>query len=145
MVGRKRGLRKSSIRCWQAAVTADFSAAEKTVDLISPLGSGCFSAARHGLSPIPRQKLMQPESRMIVDARQYVGKPSLRIDVVEPGRADQRQHDGGALTSAIGACEQPRFTAKGNSAQLALGCVVAQADAAILEEAREHVEIGRAS
>jgi hypothetical protein len=28
MVGRKRGFRKSSTRCWQAAVTADFSAAK---------------------------------------------------------------------------------------------------------------------
>src|SRR5882762_9130939 len=91
MVGRKRGFRKSSIRCWQAAVTADFSAAEKPVDLISPLGSGCFSAPWHGLSPIPRQKLIQPESSMIVDARQHVGEPSLRIDVVELGRVDQGQ------------------------------------------------------
>ena len=45
MVGRKRGFRKSSIRCWQAAVTADFSVAEKPVDLMCLLGS-CRSRLR---------------------------------------------------------------------------------------------------
>src|SRR5258708_33870527 len=115
MVGRKRGFRKSSIRCWQAAVTADFSAAEKPVDLISPLGSGCFSAAWHGLSPIPRQKLIQPESSMIVDARQHVGEPSLPIDVVDLGRGGHGQHDRGTLAAASGAGEQPRLPAKRNS------------------------------
>src|SRR6266516_6330092 len=140
MVGRKRGFRKSSIRCWQTAVTADFSAVEKPVDLISALGSGCYGAARHGLSPIPRQKLTQPESSMVVDARQYVGEPGLRIDIVEPGGLDQCQHNCGALAATIRPREQPRLAAKGNSAQRALGCVVAQADAAIREEPREHVD-----
>jgi hypothetical protein len=40
----------------------------------------------------------------------------------------------------MAAGEQPRLADKGNSAQLALGRIVAQADAAILEEAREHVD-----
>src|ERR1700731_2663994 len=51
MVGRKRGFRKSSIRCWQAAVTADFSAAEKPLDLMCPLGSRRFGTTWRGLSP----------------------------------------------------------------------------------------------
>jgi len=39
--------------------------------------------------------------------RQHVGKPGLRINVVEPTGLDQRQHDCGTLTTAIGAGEQP--------------------------------------
>ena len=54
--GQEAGFRKSLIRCWQTAVTADFSAAEKPVDLTCLLGSRRFGAARHWLSPIPRQQ-----------------------------------------------------------------------------------------
>jgi hypothetical protein len=53
---------------------------------------------------------------------------------------NQRQHDCGALAAAIGAGEQPTLPAKGNPAQLALGRIVAWADAAVLEEACEGVE-----
>lgn len=58
MVARKRGFRKSSIRCWQAAVTAEFSAAEKPLDLMCPLRSRRFGTAWRGLSPVPRHKLI---------------------------------------------------------------------------------------
>src|SRR6516162_641797 len=51
-----------------------------------------------------------------------------------------RKHDCGALAAAIRAREQPRFAAQRNPAQLALGGVVAQADAAIVEEAREDLD-----
>ncbi len=44
---------------------------------------------------------------MVVDARQHVGEPGLGIDVVEPGRLNQRQHNCGTLAAAIGAGEQP--------------------------------------
>ena len=101
MVGRKRGFRKSSIRCWQAAVTADFSAAEKPLDLMCPLGSRRFGATWHGLSPVPGQKLIQPVDGVIVDAHKHVGEPGLRIDVVELGGHDQGRHDRGTLGTAI--------------------------------------------
>ena len=42
---------------------------------------------------------------MIGDAAQHVGKPSLRIDVVELGRGDQGVDRRRALTAAIGAGE----------------------------------------
>src|SRR6266480_1925409 len=79
MVGRKRGFRKSSIRCWQAAVTADFSAAEKPLDLMCPLGSRRFGTTWHGLSPVPGQKLIQLVDGVVVDADKHVGQPGLRI------------------------------------------------------------------
>ena len=39
---------------------------------------------------------------MLGDAGEDVSEPSLRIDVVELGGADQTVHDGGALTAAVG-------------------------------------------
>jgi hypothetical protein len=53
---------------------------------------------------------------------------------------NERQHDRGALTAAIGTGEQPRLPPESNSAQLAFGGIVAQADATIIEEARERVD-----
>jgi hypothetical protein len=38
---------------------------------------------------------------MIVDPAEHIGKPSLRIGAVELGGADQRKHDGGAVTAAV--------------------------------------------
>lgn len=49
------------------------------------------------------------------------------FDIVKLGRLNERQHDRGALAAAIGAAEQ----------QLALGRIVARADAAIVEEAQK--------
>src|ERR1700719_1688662 len=102
MVGRKRGFRKSSIRCWQAAVTADFSTAEKPLDLMCPLGSRRFGMAWHGLSPVPGQKLIQPVDSMVVDAGENVGEPGLRIDVIELCGHDQRGHERGAVGATGG-------------------------------------------
>jgi hypothetical protein len=44
---------------------------------------------------------------MLGDAGEHVGEPSLRVDVVELGGADQGIDDGGALATAVGAAEQP--------------------------------------
>lgn len=40
-------------------------------------------------APVPGQQRGQVGDLVIVDARQHVGKPGLRVDVVEPGGADQ--------------------------------------------------------
>ncbi len=40
--GQERGFRKSSISCWQAAVTADLSASDRPLALICPPGSRRF-------------------------------------------------------------------------------------------------------
>src|SRR2546430_16329338 len=70
-------------------------------------------------------------------APKTVGEPSLRINVVLLGRDDQAVHDRGALAAAIRAAEQPRLPAKGDAAHGALGGIVRQADATVLEKARE--------
>ena len=51
---------------------------------------------------------------MIGNAGEHVGEPGLRIDVVELGRHDQGGDGGGAVGSAIGACEQPGFPPQRN-------------------------------
>jgi hypothetical protein len=51
--------------------------------------------------PIPRQELIEFLYVVIVGAREHVGEPSLRVDVVEPRGLDQRVHHGGTLTAAI--------------------------------------------
>ena len=71
------------------------------------------------------------------DAGEDVGEPGLRVDVVHLGRDDQAVHGGGALPTTIGAGEQPRLPSERDAAQGALGSVVAQADAAVIEEAGE--------
>jgi hypothetical protein len=54
---------------------------------------------------------------VIGDARQYVGEPGLRVDVVELGRLNQRQHDGGPFATAIRTREQPSFSSERNASQ----------------------------
>jgi hypothetical protein len=71
---------------------------------------------------------------VIGDPGQDIGEPSLRIDVVELGGLDQREHDRGTLAAAVGAGEQPCLTAQRDAAQRPLGGIVAQANAAIVEE-----------
>lgn len=46
---------------------------------------------------MPRQEFVKPCSRMIGDAAQHIGEPSLRIDTIEFRRGDQGVHHGGAL------------------------------------------------
>lgn len=57
--------------------------------------------------PFPRQQLIEPTLRGAGDAGQDVRQPSLRIDVVEPCRHDQRRHDAGAIGTTFGAGEEP--------------------------------------
>ena len=92
---------------------------------------------RAGPTPIPRQQFVEFLDGMFGDAGQDVGEPGLRIDVVDLGGDDQAVHGGGALAAAIGAAEQPGLSAQGDAAQRALGGIVGQADAAIIEEAGE--------
>ena len=44
--------------------------------------------------------MFQPADRRVRDVGEYVSQPSLRIDVVELRRANDAQHEGGALTDA---------------------------------------------
>ena len=60
---------------------------------------------------MPGKQFVKLGSGVVGDAAQHVGKPGLRIDAVELGRLDQREHRCGALAAAIGAGEQPGLAA----------------------------------
>src|SRR5579859_8284649 len=92
---------------------------------------------RVGRVPIPRQQLVEPLDGMLGDARENVGEPGLWIDIIHLGRDDQAVHYGGPLAATIGAAEQPGFSPQGDTAYAAFSGIVGQADAAIVEEARE--------
>jgi len=80
--------------------------------------------------------------RDVSNASEHIGQPSLRIDVVEFRRRDQRRHDGGAFGTTFGTGEEPRLSAEGKSAQGAFGGVVGQANPPIVEEAGEPIPTG---
>src|SRR5665213_2610592 len=134
-MGRKRGFRKSSISCWQAAVTADLSAADRPLALMCPPGSRRFDITRHWLSPVPGQKLIQPPDSMIVDTRQHVGEPGLWIDIVEFGGGDEGVDGGSAPSALIGTGEGPVSSSDGDGSQFALGGIVRHAKPSVIEEA----------
>ena len=49
----------------------------------------------------------KPPWRDVSDVSEHIGQPSLRIDVVELGRHDQRGHGRGSVGAALGAGEEP--------------------------------------
>ena len=55
--------------------------------------------------PAPWQQRTKVGDLVLVDAGEHVGEPGLGIDVVEARGLDQRVHEGGPLTAAVGACE----------------------------------------
>lgn len=84
--------------------------------------------------PVPREEFVEFAGAMISNAGEDVCEPGLRIDVIELCGDDQRVHDGGAFSAAVGAGEEPGFSAKGNAAQGAFCCVVRQADATLFRQ-----------
>ena len=57
--------------------------------------------------PIPGQQVIEPTGGMAGDAGEDIGKPGLRIDVVELRRHDQRGHRRRPVGTAFGAGKQP--------------------------------------
>ena len=74
-----------------------------------------------GLFPVPGKKFLEAPDGVIGDAGQDVCEPSLWVDVVELGSADQGVDRCGALTATVGAGEQPGFAPEGDAAQGAQG------------------------
>ena len=72
-------------------------------------------------TPIPGQQFVDALGRMIRQAGQHVGEPSLWIDVVELGGGDQRVDGSGAPAAFVGAGEGPvwRPTATARSSRSA--------------------------
>ena len=57
--------------------------------------------------PTPRKEFVEPLGWMLGDAFEDVGELGLGIDVVQFCCAYESVHDGGSVTTAIGAREQP--------------------------------------
>jgi len=74
---------------------------------------------------------------MVRDAGKHIRKPSLGINAVELCRLDQGIHNGGAVPAFVRTAKGPVAPANGNAADSTLGGVVGQADAGVLEKARE--------
>ena len=76
---------------------------------------------------------------MIGDAGKHVCEPRLGIGAVQLRRLDQRVHNGRAVAAFVRAAEGPVASAHGDAANGALGGIVGQADAAVIEEARKRL------
>ena len=87
----------------------------------------------------PRKEFVELALRRPGETAEDIGEPSLRIDIVELGGADERVHRRRAGAAAVGAAEQPRLSAQSNPSGSALGSIVCEADAAVVEEAGEKV------
>ena len=57
--------------------------------------------------PIPGQQFFDFGNGRFGDAGEDIGKPGLRVDIVELCRVEQRRHEGGAVGSTIRSGEQP--------------------------------------
>lgn len=68
-----------------------------------------------------------------------IGEPELLIDIVEAGGLDERVEDGGPLSAAIRAAEDPGFVAQRYPTQRALGDIVCEAHAPVIEESSERI------
>ena len=76
---------------------------------------------------------------MIGDTIQHIGEPGAGINIVESRRDDERIHRGRPLTTAVTAGEQPALPAESHTTQGALGCIVGQTNASVMQEASERL------
>lgn len=67
-----------------------------------------------GGAPVPGKQFMETALGDVGDARENVGEPGLRINVVELRCGDEAEHEGGALPAAVRTGEEPRFSAQGH-------------------------------
>src|SRR5262249_8315392 len=65
----------------------------------------------------------------------------LRVEAVEPGGGEQRVERGGAPGVVIAAAEEPGLPAEGDGLDGALGPIVREHQAAVVEEARERLPL----
>lgn len=73
------------------------------------------------------------------DAREHVGQPGQRIDIVELCRRNERGHGGCPGSAAFGTGEEPRFSSQSEASERPLGSIVREANSAVVEEAREAI------
>ena len=82
---------------------------------------------------MPRHEIVEPINLVIGDAAKDVGQPGLRIDAVELGGLDQGVGDRSTPAAALGANEQIILPAQSHGFHRALGAVVVDLQAAMLE------------
>src|SRR5690348_3272580 len=85
----------------------------------------------------PGQEFGDGPRRMISDASEQVGEILLRVVTVELGALDQGVDRSGAAAAGIGASEEIIFSAYGNTAQSALGGIVVERKASVVEAAHQ--------
>ena len=68
-----------------------------------------------GAFPAPGQKRVDPLGRMILQARQDIGEPGPRVDVVELCGLDQSVDGGGTTAAIIRAGERPVVAVNGDA------------------------------
>src|SRR4051795_5581882 len=74
---------------------------------------------------------------MLRQTAQDIGEPGPRIDIIEPTGLDQGVHGGSPMAALVRAGKRPVLAPDRNAADRSLGCVVRQADAPVLQKARE--------
>ncbi len=72
-----------------------------------------------------------------MDTVEDIGQPGLWIEAIHLGRFDEGHRSGQRLATAIGSREEPVLPTDADRAHGALGRVVVDADAAVLEEKLE--------
>ena len=85
----------------------------------------------------PRQQFVDALGGVIRQAGEDVGEPGPLVDIVDLGGVDERVNGACAAPPFIGASEGPVLASHGNGTQLALGGIVGQAQALVVEEAGE--------
>ncbi len=85
---------------------------------------------------------MEPTSGMVGDTRQNVREPGLAVYIVEFARDKEGHHTSSAFTAAIRTAEHPIAPANGQPSDTALGGIVGEADAPVINEAGERIPTG---
>src|SRR6201996_6491516 len=81
---------------------------------------------------------------MIREVGQHVGKPSLRVDVIELGGGDEAVDGSRAPAAIVGPSEGPIFSTHGDRPQLTLGSIVRHAKPSVVEEAAKCIPAAEA-
>jgi len=81
---------------------------------------------------VPGQEVVDAVERVVGDARQHMAQPSLGIDALEFGGADQRVYRGRTVAATVGAREQVVAAANRHAAQGAFSRRVNDFDGAVV-------------
>src|SRR5271169_4748740 len=98
--------------------------------------SGGFGLSRDR-GPVPGEQFVDAIDRVVGDAGDDVGEPSLGVDAVEASGPYERVHYGGSTAAFVGASEEVVLAPQGQRADGAFGGVVRHFEPAVVDEAGE--------